>query len=51
MKNKVYKGVRLPVPLAKRIDRVLEMDGNSFAEFIRAAALRELKKREKDVAA
>ena len=51
MKNKIYKGVRLPLPLASRIDRVLKMDGETFATFIRVAALRELKKREKEIAA
>ena len=51
MKNEVYKGVRLPRPLADRIDRVMEMDGSNFSQFIRTAAISELKKREKEVAA
>lgn len=51
MKNEVYKAVRLPRQLADRIDRVMEMDGSNFSQFIRAAALGELKKREKQVAA
>ena len=51
MKNEVYKGVRLPRLLADRIERIVEMDGSSFSQFIRTATICELKKREKEVAA
>lgn len=50
MENIIYKAVRIPRQLDERIRRALKMDGDTFSQFIRKAALRELQKREKEAA-
>jgi len=45
--RQVYKGVRLPTKLIKQIERVAANEGSTFSQFIRTAAIKEVKAKEK----
>ena len=47
MKQQVMKGVRLPLELIRRIERVTKEDGSTFSQFMRTAAIRELRERQR----
>lgn len=40
------KGIRLSLDIVKRIERVITEDGSSLSQFMRTAAVNELKRRE-----
>lgn len=50
MEQQVMKGVRLPRPIATRIERIAKREGSSFSQFMRALAIKELNHREKSAA-
>jgi metal-responsive CopG/Arc/MetJ family transcriptional regulator len=45
--NQVIKGVRLPTDLIKKIKRVAEEDGSTFSQFIRTAAIKALRTKQR----
>jgi hypothetical protein len=46
MKRQVAKGIRLSASVIKRIERVTAEEHSTFSQFIRTAAVNELKRRE-----
>lgn len=46
MERQVMKGVRLSVAVIKRIERVAAEEHSTFSQFIRTAAVNELKRKE-----
>lgn len=46
MKQQIMKGVRLSASLIERIERVAEEEHSTFSQFIRTAAVNELKRKE-----
>lgn len=50
MKQQVFKGVRFPAPLVKRIEKAANEDGSTFSQFVRTATIRELNARERGAA-
>lgn len=47
MEKQIMKGVRLPLPLVRRIERTTKAEGSTFSQFMRTAAIRELNSRER----
>ena len=45
MRNTVFKAVRLPKPIASRVERITREEGSTFSQFIRTAVIRELNQR------
>ncbi len=45
MNQQVQKGIRLPLPLVRQIEKFTERDGSTFSQFIRTAAIREVNRR------
>lgn len=45
METKVFKAMRLPVRIVKQIEKVVEDEGSTFSQFLRTAAINELKRR------
>lgn len=43
MERQICKGVRLPVSVVQRIERITAADGSTFSQFIRTAALRAIR--------
>lgn len=41
----ITKSVRLPKPIIDRIERAAEAEGSTFTQFLRTAAINELKRR------
>lgn len=50
MDQQIMKGVRLPPTLIKRIERIIKDEGSTFSQFMRTAAINELKERKNGAA-
>ena len=44
MKTKVFKGVRLPTPIVKEIEKVVAAEGSTVSQFLRTAAIEKLRR-------
>ena len=45
MNQKVFKAVRLPLNVVKRVQVFTDADGSTFSQFVRTAVLKELTRR------
>lgn len=43
--RQIFKGLRLPPDLIRKIDAITKADGSTFSQFLRTAAIREVKRR------
>ncbi len=46
MDRQIVKGVRLPLALVKKIERIAVNEGSTFSQFLRTAAIKELRAKE-----
>ena len=47
MEQQIRKALRMPRTIATRIERLAKAEGSTFSQFMRAAAIKELKLRSK----
>lgn len=47
MEQQVMKGVRLSAAMIKRIERIAQEEQSTFSQFMRTAAINELKRKER----
>ncbi|MGL4296244.1 MAG: hypothetical protein ACRCTG_11050 [Aestuariivirga sp.] len=46
MEQQIMKGVRLSAPIIRRIELIAEEEQSTFSQFMRTAAINELKRKE-----
>lgn len=46
MNGQIFKGLRLPPELIRKIEAIAKADGSTFSQFMRTAAIREVKRRQ-----
>ena len=47
MDQQIMKGVRLPLPIIEEIEQTVQEDHSTFSQFMRTAAVNELKRRKR----
>jgi metal-responsive CopG/Arc/MetJ family transcriptional regulator len=51
MDHQIMKGVRLPLTLIQRIERIAKIEGSTFSQFVRTAVIEKLNERKKQLTA